>query len=92
MSACTIVLDDELDIDALDRYAKAMHGLHLKPDGEEPECFCGEICKMEVSGDYKTLWQWYRMCDNLAYDPESGDIEVPYSIYFKHLQLQHLYL
>jgi hypothetical protein len=25
MSACTVVPDDELDIDALDGYAKAMH-------------------------------------------------------------------
>jgi hypothetical protein len=25
MSACTVVLDDELDIDVLDGYAKAMH-------------------------------------------------------------------
>jgi hypothetical protein len=30
------------------------------------------------------------MCDNLAYDHELGDTEVPYNIYFKHLQ--HLYL
>jgi hypothetical protein len=45
-----------------------MPGLHPKPEGEEPECYCGDICKMEVSGDYKTLWQWFCMCNNLAYD------------------------
>jgi hypothetical protein len=45
---------------------------------------------MEVSGDYKTLWQQFWMCNNLAYDPESGDIDVLYNIYFK--QFQHLYL
>jgi hypothetical protein len=51
----TIVPDDELDIDALDGFAKGMAGLHLKLKGEEPECFCGDVCKMEVSDDYKTL-------------------------------------
>jgi hypothetical protein len=30
---------------------------------------------MNVSGDYKTLWQWFWMCDNLAYDIEVGDTE-----------------
>jgi hypothetical protein len=59
-----VVFDDELDIDALDAF-------HSKPDGESPECFCGDVCKMEVSGDYKTLWQRYWMCDNLANDPRS---------------------
>jgi hypothetical protein len=53
---CTIVPDDKLDIDALDVFAKGMHELHLKPNGEDPECFCGDTCKMEVSGDYRTLW------------------------------------
>jgi hypothetical protein len=32
-----------------------MSGLHLKPEGEPLECFCGDSCKMNVSGDYKTL-------------------------------------
>jgi hypothetical protein len=32
-----------------------MSGLHLKPEGEPLECFCGDPCKMNVSGDYKTL-------------------------------------
>jgi hypothetical protein len=41
---------------------------------------------MEVSNEYKTLWQRYWMCDNLAYNSEPGDTEVPYNIYFKHLQ------
>jgi hypothetical protein len=53
-----------------------MSELHLKLEGEEPECYCGDICKMEVSGDYKTLWKWFWMCNNLAYDPEPGDTEV----------------
>jgi len=86
----TLVPDDELDIDALDGFAKGMRGLHPKPEGEDPECFCGDVCKMEVSGDYKTLWQRFWMCNNLAYDPEPGDTEVPYDLYYK--QLQHLYL
>jgi hypothetical protein len=82
--------DDELDIDALDGYAKTIRRLHPKLEGEPSECFCGDICKLEVLGDYKTLWQLYWMCDNLAYDPEPGDMEVLYNNYFKYLQ--HLYL
>jgi hypothetical protein len=31
---------------------------------------------MQMSGDYRTLWQRFRMCDNLAYDPKPGDTEV----------------
>jgi hypothetical protein len=50
-----VVPDDELDIDALDEFAKGIPNLHLKLEGEEPECFCGDICKMMVLGDYKTL-------------------------------------
>jgi hypothetical protein len=53
-----------------------MTALHLKPEGEEPECYCCDVCKMEVSGDYKTLWQRLWMCNNLAYDPKLGDTEV----------------
>jgi hypothetical protein len=90
ISFFTIVPDDELDVDALDGYGEAMHILHLKPEGDEPECLCGDVCKMEVLGDYKTLWQWYWMCDNLAYDPKPCDMEVLYNNYFKHLQ--HLFL
>jgi hypothetical protein len=30
--------------------------LHPKPKGEEPECYHGDVCKMLVSGDYKTFW------------------------------------
>jgi hypothetical protein len=89
-SIFTVVPNDELDIDALDGYAKTMRGLHPKSEGESPECFCRDVCKMEVLDDYKTLWQRYWMCDNLAYDPKSGDMEVPYNNYFKHLR--HLYL
>jgi hypothetical protein len=53
-----------------------MAALHWKPEGPEPECYCGDVCKMEVSGDYKTLWQCFWMCNNLAYDPEPDDTEV----------------
>jgi hypothetical protein len=67
------VPDDVFDIDTLDRFAKPMCELHPKPQGEDPECYCGDTCKMEVSGDYKTLWQRFWMCNNLAYDPELGD-------------------
>jgi hypothetical protein len=51
-----IVYIDELDTDSIDRYEKTMPGLHPKPEGEELECYCGDVCKMQVSGDYKTLW------------------------------------
>jgi hypothetical protein len=50
-----IVSIDELDIDSIDGFQKGMTTLHPKPEGEEPECYCGDVCKMEVSGDYKTL-------------------------------------
>jgi hypothetical protein len=50
--------------------------LHPKPEGEPPECFCGDPCKMNVSRDYKTLWQRLWLSDNLAYDPEPRDTEV----------------
>jgi hypothetical protein len=53
-----------------------MPGLHSKPEGEEPECYCGDICKMNVSEYYKTLWQRFWICNNLADDPEPGDTEV----------------
>jgi hypothetical protein len=53
-----------------------MPKLHPKPEGEELECYCGDIYKMHVLGDYKTLWQQFCMCNNLTYDPESGDKEV----------------
>jgi hypothetical protein len=51
----TVVSNDELDIDALDGIVKAMHGLHPNLEGEDLECFYGDVCKMEVSDDYKTL-------------------------------------
>jgi hypothetical protein len=50
--------------------------LYPKLEGEDPECFCADACKMEVSGDFKTLWQRFWMYNNLAYDPEPGDTEV----------------
>jgi hypothetical protein len=71
-----VVSIDELDIDSIDGFEKTMPRLHPKPDGEEPECYCSDVCKMQVSRDYKTLWQWFWMCNNLTYDPESGDTEV----------------
>jgi hypothetical protein len=64
------------DIDAIDRFARTMPGLHPKPEGEVSECYCGDPCKMNVSGDYKTLWQRFWMCDNLTYDLEPDDTEV----------------
>jgi hypothetical protein len=71
-----VVFVDDIDIDSIVGFHKGMPGLHPKPEGEEPECYYGDICKMEVSGDYKTLWHRFWMCNNLAYDPESDDIEV----------------
>jgi hypothetical protein len=53
-----------------------MATLHLKPGGEEPECYCGDVCKMDVSGDYKTLWQRFWIGNNLTYDPKSGNTKV----------------
>jgi hypothetical protein len=52
-----------------------MRGLHPKLEGEDLECFCGDVCKM-VSGDYKTLWQRFWMCNNLICNLEPGDMEV----------------
>jgi hypothetical protein len=46
-----------------------MPGLHPKLEGEESECYCGDICKVHVSGEYKTSWQRFLMCNNLTYDP-----------------------
>jgi hypothetical protein len=71
-----VVFVDELDIDSIDGFQKGMSGLHSKPEGEELECHYSDICKMDVSGDYKTFWQRFWMCNNLAYNPESGDTEV----------------
>jgi hypothetical protein len=44
----TAVLDDVLDIDTLDGFAKLMRELYLKPQGEDSEYFSGDTCKMEV--------------------------------------------
>jgi hypothetical protein len=71
-----IVPDDEIDIDAINGFAKGMVRLHLKAKGEDPECYYGDVCKMEVSGDYKILWRWFWKCNNLTYDPKSGDTDV----------------
>jgi hypothetical protein len=71
-----VVFIDDCDIDAIDGFAKTMPGLHPKPEGEVPDCYCGDPCKMNVSGDYKTLWQRFWMRDTLAYDHELGDTEV----------------
>jgi hypothetical protein len=61
---------------SIDGFEKTMPRLHPKPEGEEPECYCGDICKMHMSGDYKTLWQLLWKYNNLAYDLEAGDTEV----------------
>jgi hypothetical protein len=50
-----VISIDECDIDSIDGFVKTMPGLHPKPEGKEPECYCGDLCKMHVSGDYKTL-------------------------------------
>jgi hypothetical protein len=71
-----VVSIDEHDIDSIDGYEKTMPRLYPKLEGEVLECYCGDPCKMNVSGDYKTLWQRFWMCDNLTYDPEPGDTEV----------------
>jgi hypothetical protein len=52
-----LVYIDDRDIDAINGFAKIMPGLHPKPEGEVPEYYCGDPYKMNVSGDYKTLWQ-----------------------------------
>jgi hypothetical protein len=71
-----VVSVDELDINSIGGFQKGMVALHPKPEGEKPECYCGDVCKMDVSCDYKTLWQRFWMCNNLAYGPELGDTEV----------------
>jgi hypothetical protein len=71
-----VVFVDDINIDSIDGFDKGAPGLHTKTEGEEPACYCGDVCKMEVSGDYKTLWQRFWICNNLAYDPEPGDTEV----------------
>jgi hypothetical protein len=71
-----VVSIDEHDIDSIEGFAKTMPELHLKPDGKESECYYGDLCKMQVSGDYKTLWQQFWMCNNLAYDLEPDDMGV----------------
>jgi hypothetical protein len=71
-----VVSIDELNIDSIDEFQKGMPGLHLKLEGEEPEYYCGDICKMEVSSYYKNLWQCFFMYNNLTSDPESDDTEV----------------
>jgi hypothetical protein len=52
-----VVSVDDIDIDSIDEFDKGAPGLHPKLEGEEPACYCGNICKMEVLGDYKTLYQ-----------------------------------
>jgi hypothetical protein len=41
-----VVCIDEHDIDSIDGYEKTIPGLHPKPEGEPPECFYGDVCKM----------------------------------------------
>jgi hypothetical protein len=71
-----VVFIDELDIDSIDGFEKTMPRLHLKPEGEELKCYYGDVCNMQVSGDYKTLLQRFWICNNLTYDPKLGDTEV----------------
>jgi hypothetical protein len=66
-------------IDVLER--QSVRERHSKPEDEDPECFCGDACKMEVSCDYKILWLRFWMCNNLAYDPEPGDKDVSYNLF-----------
>jgi hypothetical protein len=54
-----VVPDDELDINALNGFGKGMHRLHPILAGEDLECYCGDVCKMEVSGNYNTLWRQF---------------------------------
>jgi hypothetical protein len=49
------VPDDVINIDTHDGFANPMRELHLKPRGVDPECYCSDTCKIEVSSDYNTL-------------------------------------
>jgi hypothetical protein len=46
---------------------------YKKPDEEPPMCYCGDPCKLGVSGLYPTLMQRYWNCSNFAYDPTPDD-------------------
>jgi len=74
----SVVPDEELDIDSLEGFEGRYPSQFPKPEGPHPTCFCGDTCKMDVSANYKTLWQRYWMCPNLDYDPEPGQTEVLY--------------
>jgi hypothetical protein len=50
MCICYILLV-VVSINELDRFEKTIPGLHPKLEGEEPECYCGDACKMQVSED-----------------------------------------
>jgi hypothetical protein len=50
-----VVCIDEQDIDSIDGYEKTIPELNPKPESEPLECFYGDVCKMQVLGDYKTL-------------------------------------
>ena len=79
---CVITVpDEELDIDSLEGYDSRYPCHFPKPNGPHPTCFYGDTCKMDVSADYKTLWERYWMCPNLDYDPEPGQTEVLYESY-----------
>jgi hypothetical protein len=73
-----VVPDAEFNINMLEDFAKVMPELQPKLEGLYLTFFCGDTYKMGVSGNYNTLWQRFWMCENLAYDPEPGDIEVLY--------------
>jgi hypothetical protein len=48
-----------MDIDSINGFQKGVAALHTKLEGLELECCCGDVCNMDVSGDYKTLLQWF---------------------------------
>jgi hypothetical protein len=35
--------------DSINGFQKGMAAFHPKPEGPEPECYYGDVCKMEVS-------------------------------------------
>jgi hypothetical protein len=51
-----VVSVQDIIIDSIDGFDKGMSGLHPNPEVEESGCYCGDVYKMDVSGDYKTLW------------------------------------
>jgi hypothetical protein len=50
-----VVFINEHNIDSIDRFEKTIPELYLKPEGDKLKCYCGDVCKMQVSVDYKSL-------------------------------------